>query len=109
MGPDRKSMYDSLLLGCIPVLFSKRSFALSPLHWDASWKANSSVLINYSEYMSGQINLVSHLESFLGSYQGYNNNNHNGKTVESMQHYIAENAESVQYSLDDSTHDAFSR
>ena len=31
--PDRKSVYDSLLLGCIPVVFSRRTLALSPLHW----------------------------------------------------------------------------
>ena len=65
-------------------------------------------LINYNDFVSGRINLVSHLESFLG-HQGYNSHNHNGKTVESMKKHIAENAESVQYSLDDSSHDAFTR
>ena len=102
--PNRKSLYDSLLLGCIPVLFSRRTYALSPLHWDSSWKRDSSILVKYSDYVSGQLNLISYLESFVDS-----NGSRWNKSVTSMQRSIADNAHSLQYSLDDSEEDAFAR
>ena len=34
--PSRKAMVDSVLLGCIPVLFSRRQTTLWPWHWRAA-------------------------------------------------------------------------
>lgn len=85
--PDRKSIYDSLLLGCIPVVFSRRSFALSPLHWDIRWKPTSAVYIDYGDFMDGRIDVLEYLRQRFEE---------NGAE---MQEAIRENAHSLQFSL----------
>lgn len=49
--PDRKSIYDSLLLGCIPVLFSDFTDDLAPWHWSADWHNASRLIISPEEYL----------------------------------------------------------
>ena len=87
--PDRKSIYDSLLLGCIPVVFLRRSFALSPLHWDIRWKPTSAVYIDYDDFMDGRIGVLEYLRQRFEENRA------------EMQEAIRENAHprSLQFSL----------
>ena len=51
--PFRKSVYDSIVSGCIPVLFSPDSDAVSPWHWGL-FRESSRVLLSESEYMAAR-------------------------------------------------------
>ena len=51
--PFRKSVYDSIVSGCIPVLFSPDSDAVSPWHWGL-FRESSRVLLTESEYMAAR-------------------------------------------------------
>ena len=46
-------MYDSIVSGCIPVLFSPDSDAVSPWHWGL-FRESSRVLLSESEYMAAR-------------------------------------------------------
>ena len=54
--PFRKSIYDSLTAGCIPVLFSLNTDAVSPWHW-GSFRADSRVLMSPDDYMNNVTSL----------------------------------------------------
>lgn len=46
--PYRKSIYDSLAFGCIPVLFSRAMQLVAPFMWSDAWKADSHVFSNWT-------------------------------------------------------------
>jgi hypothetical protein len=54
--PFRKSIYDSLISGCIPVLFSLTTEAVSPWHWGA-FRADSRILMSPDDYLSKVVSL----------------------------------------------------
>ena len=97
--PGRKSIYDSLLLGCIPVVFSQRTLSLSPLHWTRDWKEDSCVYVDHDEFMSGGIDLMGELASLVRS-----------GAAARMQETIRQNAAVLQYAPDSTAEgDAFDR
>jgi len=57
--PSRKGIIDSVLLGCIPVLFSKPQLKLWPWHWDAK---NASVYLDGATALEGGLDILSALE-----------------------------------------------
>lgn len=50
--PSRKGIVDALLLGCIPVLFTRRQLRLWPWHWEA---ASASVFVDGAAVANGTI------------------------------------------------------
>ena len=56
--PYRRSLSDSIALGCIPVLFNRATDHTSRLLWDASWHAASRVLVSRERFLSGAIDIV---------------------------------------------------
>ena len=54
--PNRKSVIDSLLLGCIPVLFHEAQLDYIPWHW--THKFTSSVFFDYEQVLSGKVDVV---------------------------------------------------
>jgi hypothetical protein len=85
--PYRKSVYDSIVSGCIPVLFSRDTDASSPLHW-GSFHAQSRVLFSEEGYVSGKTTLA----TLLSMPQS---------DIAAMQASIAANAHRLQYSFDE--------
>jgi len=63
-GPIRKAILDSLLLGCIPVVFVPQNTAnaLWPWHW-GPWRADSSVRVEPQEFLQGRVDLHTLLSS----------------------------------------------
>ena len=85
--PYRKSVYDSIVNGCIPVLFSIDTDISSPYHW-GSFHEKSRVLISEKSYLGNKTGLSSLAEI-------------PSDKVRAMQASIAANAQRMQYSLDD--------
>ena len=85
--PYRKSLYDSIVSGCIPVLFSKDTDLSSPFHW-GSFHHEMRVLVSERSYLSGEIT--------LGALSDMPQ-----EEIRAMQAIIAKNAQRLQYSLDD--------
>ena len=84
----RKSAIDSILLGCIPVLFfSAHEFAnYMPVHF--AWGANASVVIEPDAFLSGQVDLFGLLAAIPL------------ERIREMQTTIATFARQLVYSLD---------
>lgn len=92
----RKSQLDSLGLGCIPVLFGRgpgHDAGLWPLHWQ-SWRAESRVLLDIDEVLSGRIDVLEHLRSIPSA------------RVRSMQSAIATHANRILFGAGDTSGDA---
>jgi hypothetical protein len=53
----RKSTYDSITSGCIPVLFSATTDALSPWHWVSSIREKTRLLYSEEDFLSGNTTL----------------------------------------------------
>ena len=64
-GPDRKSISDSLHLGCIPVITSFEYFDRKYKLWDANWKwiENSSVYVSEDDIVREKIDIFDVLSS----------------------------------------------
>ena len=58
----RKAILDSLLLGCIPVLFHAGQAAQWRWHWGA-WVESATITLNQSAVRAGELNVVQHLAS----------------------------------------------
>jgi hypothetical protein len=58
--PSRKAMVDSLLLGCIPVLFSPVQLHLWPWHWDT---AHTAVYVDGDAILNGSVSVIDALAS----------------------------------------------
>ena len=91
--PWRKSLSDSIVFGCIPVLFSELSDDFAPWFWD-DWKAKARIVIPREEFVQGKIDLKTLLESIPND------------VLEMMQSTLKEKARRFQYSLDDDPEDA---
>eukprot|EP00746_Dinoflagellata_sp_MGD_P153906 gnl/MRDRNA2_/MRDRNA2_84519_c0_seq1.p1 gnl/MRDRNA2_/MRDRNA2_84519_c0~~gnl/MRDRNA2_/MRDRNA2_84519_c0_seq1.p1 ORF type:complete len:459 (+),score=91.64 gnl/MRDRNA2_/MRDRNA2_84519_c0_seq1:103-1479(+) len=91
--PYRKSISESILAGCIPVMFSRQTDIMAPWHW-GPWKDDSRVFIPAQDLYSGKVDLKEVLESIPE------------ERIKHMQKTIAENAQRMQYSLDDVPGDA---
>lgn len=92
--PYRKSLYDSILTGCIPVVFSEYNARVAPWHFWAGHTQNAMVTVNITSYLAGQFDVLKHLAAIPPG------------TVAKMQHTIAANAHRLQYALDDVPDDA---
>jgi hypothetical protein len=91
--PWRKSLSDSIVFGCIPVLFSELSDDFAPWFWK-DWKARARILIPREEFVQGKIDLKTLLESTPED------------VLAMMQSTLKEKARQFQYSLDDDPDDA---
>ena len=92
--PYRKSIWDSLSLGCIPVVFSLYSEITAPWHW-GPWRNASRVYVPEARLNDDAFDLVDHLRSIPEA------------DVKAMQATIAHHARSIQIAVDDVPHDAF--
>ena len=93
-GPTRRSLYDSILSGCIPVVFNDYHLLTSPWHWGPFAK-NASVYIDENKIMSGEIDLIQYLQAIPQ------------EQIKAMQHTISKYGHRIQYALDDYRNDAF--
>ena len=91
--PWRKSLYDSITAGCIPVLFSPYNLRVAPMHWGPI-AHRASVYINIHGVMNGSIDLIHELESISKA------------RVLGMQRVISKHGHSLHYALDDYENDA---
>ena len=92
--PYRKSLWDSLAVGCIPVVFSKYSELTAPWHWGA-WRNASRVEIDEAAYVDGRVDLARVLGAIPNA------------TVARMRRTIAARAHAAIYAVDDLPHDAY--
>ena len=92
--PYRKSIWDSLSLGCIPVVFSLYNEITAPWHW-GKWRNDSRVYVPEQLLDDDAFDLVDHLRSIPEN------------TVKHMQAVIAHHARSIQIAIDDVPYDAF--
>merc|ERR1719160_104521 len=95
----RKSIIDSLLMGCVPVLFDRRQDKLYPWHW-GSWRESSRVMMNLpkgcwgatgTDYVPPDCNVMERLRQIPV------------EVVKDMQEAISNNAHRLQYALKDGT------
>lgn len=91
--PYRKSTSESILAGCIPVLFSRQSATASPIHW-GSWRDKSMVYIQAEDLYNGNKDLKKVLSKISES------------EIMEMQKVIAKHGVRMQYALDDVPNDA---
>ncbi|KAH8057167.1 hypothetical protein JL722_6808 [Aureococcus anophagefferens] len=91
--PYRKSIYDSVLSGCIPVVFSQYARAVAPHHW-GSFRNASTVFVDEAAYAAGDLDLFEFLRGIPGD------------AVAAMQRTIDAHAHRLMYALDDYPHDA---
>lgn len=91
--PWRKSLYDSITSGCIPVLFSPYNLMVAPMHWGPIAQ-RASVYINIHGVMNGSIDLIHELESISKA------------RILDMQRVISKHGHSLHYALDDYENDA---
>jgi hypothetical protein len=89
--PFRKSVYDSIAMGCIPVLFSHNSDAVSPWHW-GPFRADSRVLLSEETFMEAKRSRRNGLQPLLDMPQS---------RIAAMQATIAAKAQRLQFAVDD--------
>ena len=92
--PYRKSIWDSLSLGCIPVVFSLYSEITAPWHW-GSWRNDSRVYIAEDELLQPNFDLIRHLRNIPR------------EQIRRMQDAIARNAHRIQFAIDDLPFDSY--
>jgi len=86
--PQRQGIWDSLTLGCIPVLFAETNDDTSPWFW-GDWKNRARVLIPTETFLDGCIDL----QKLLGGMPE--------SLVRLMQETIMNNMRKIQISIDD--------
>lgn len=91
--PYRKSIFDSILLGCVPVVFSEYTNRVAPAHW-GPFRAKSRVLVDEAAYAAGTLDLVAYLRAIPPA------------KVAAMQRAVAQQAHRLMYALDDVPRDA---
>ncbi|KAJ8605593.1 hypothetical protein CTAYLR_000031 [Chrysophaeum taylorii] len=91
--PYRKGLYDSLLVGCIPVIFSLYNARVSPWHFWADHRRDM-VVVNETAYLSGGFDIFDYLRAIPSP------------RIRAMQASIAVNAHRLQYALEDYPDDA---
>jgi len=93
--PWRKSISDSIAMGCIPVTFSEATSGVAPWHW-RSWRSLGQVPVPRQAFLRGEIDLKTLLQRIPADF------------LVQMQSAVAENGGKWQYSLDDNfENDAF--
>jgi len=92
--PYRKSLYDSFLVGCIPVIFSQYNAFVAPWHFWSNHRINSMVVLNATAYVSGEFDVLAYLASI------------DPVRIRKIQGTIAQHAHRLQYALDDYPDDA---
>jgi len=93
--PWRKSISESVVMGCIPVTFSSATAGVAPWHW-GGWRALGHVPVPRKAFLRGKIDLKKLLQSIPN------------ELLSSMRDAISQNSEKWQYSVDDSyDNDAF--
>ena len=90
--PWRKSLADSITLGCIPVLFSNLTDDVAPWFW-GDWKARGRVLVPQVDFLAGRVDLKMLLQSIPP------------QLLRLMQRTLQEKARQFQYSTDDDQND----
>lgn len=90
--PYRKSIADSVAMGCIPVIFSEITAKATPWHWEG-WKSSGLVHVPRLEFLTGALDLKSLLESLPPALE------------RKMRAAVASNGHKWQYALDDSVQD----
>lgn len=95
--PGRKSLYDSIALGCVPVLTSPYQLLLAPWHL-GHFRNTATVYLDRDVYLHDGFDIFTHLENIvaIGEYKR-------------MQEELVANAHSVQYALEDVPGDAVER
>lgn len=61
--PFRRSLADSLALGCIPVLFNEATDHTARLLWGDEWRVASRILVPRDAFLNGSYDLVASLQS----------------------------------------------
>ena len=92
--PYRKSIWDSLSLGCIPVVFSVYSEITAPWHW-GGWRNTSRVYVPEKVFLDDDFDLVDYLRAIPPGH------------VRSMQDTIAKHANAINIAVDDLPYDAY--
>lgn len=91
--PYRKGLYDSILAGCIPVVFGLYLTQVAPWHFWARHR-NDIVVVNETKYLQGEIDIFRDLMS-ISKFR-----------IRRMQISIAQHAHRLQYALSDYPDDA---
>ena len=85
-GPWRKSIYDTITMGCIPVVFSELTDDVAPWYWQ-DLKPRARVLVPRQDFVEGRIDLRRFLQSIPP------------RLVRLMQETLKQRARAFQYSL----------
>lgn len=95
--PYRKSLYDSISLGCVPVLLSPYQLLVAPWHI-GHFRNSAMVFLDRDVYLKNEVNIFTFLESLVstGAYQR-------------MQNALNVHSHAVQYALEDHPGDAVER
>ena len=93
--PFRRSIADSIALGCIPVLFNNVSDLTAGLIWD-DWRGKSRVLLPREDFITGQLSLYKTLKSLPDD------------VVASMQTQLRVHGQKFQISMHDDPNDSIS-
>ena len=91
--PYRKSIYDSLHLGCIPVVFSEYMNRVAPWHW-GPFRDQTRVYVDEQAYLDGRLDIFNYLQNIPRA------------DVINMQLAIEKYAHRLMYALDDVPRDA---
>lgn len=90
--PFRRSLSDSIALGCIPVLFNLATELTAPLLWEG-WREDSRVLVSRAAFLRGEVDLA----ALLGGVPP--------ARVRHMQHTLARHGRRFTISTDDDPSD----
>lgn len=95
--PYRKSLYDSISLGCVPILLSPYQLLVSPWHL-GHFRDATTVYIDRDAFMQNEVNIFTYLQDLVS----------NGK-YERMKNMMDAHSHAVQYALQDYPGDGFER
>lgn len=95
--PYRKSLYDSISLGCVPVLLSPYQLLVSPWHL-GHFRNFSTVFLDRDDFLTDNVNIFKFLEGLVrtGDY-------------DRMRDVLSAQSHSIQYALEDHPGDAVER
>lgn len=85
--PYRKSLFDALAVGCIPVVFSLYAEITAPWHW-GSWRNDSRIYVPEHKLFDASFDIVRFLENIPNA------------TVRRMQNTIRRNNHKILFSID---------
>ena len=91
--PYRKSFYDAVMTGCIPVVFAEYNARVSPWHFWAGHRQNAMVVVNATRYLRGEFDVLRYLQNIPQTQ------------IIKMQNTITHQAHRLQYALNDASPD----